>query len=347
MNKNDLKPRITMPRSDDKPLWDVLLGVFGLQALFISHKLGIFEAIGKRPLTQSQLCEEFDLERRTSQVLISTATSLGFLRCIEDYYTLTPLSEDYLLESSPTYFGHYWDLLIDNHEVFSLEALTSAITENKSKAYGGEDIYQTHRDEDETRKVRSFTRAMHSISIPPAIAWTRSIDLSRYRNMLDIGGGSGAHSLIASQHYSNLSATVFDLPTVCTVTEEFIDQQLGYGHVSIHPADMWEDPFPDADLHFYSHIYHGWSPEKCKFLTEKSFNSMPSNGRIVIHEFLYNEKKTRPFSTAAMSMLMLGWGEGEQYSDKEICGFLEEAGFKDLETKPTFGHYSIVTGVKP
>jgi hypothetical protein len=38
---------------------------------------------------------------------------------------------------------------------------------------------------------------------------------------------------------------------------------------------------------------------------------------------------------------------GQQYSGKEISQFLSEAGFAEIEVKPTFGYWSVVTGVKP
>jgi hypothetical protein len=111
---------------------------------------------------------------------------------------------------------------------------------------------------------------------------------------------------------------------------------------------MWEDTFPNADLHFYSNIYHDWSREKGAFLTRKSFDSLPSGGRIVVHEMLYDDDKTGPFAAAAFNINMLVWSaDGEQYSGHELSEMLARAGFRNIETKPTFGYYSIVTGTKP
>ena len=61
---------------------------------------------------------------------------------------------------------------------------------------------------------------------------------------------------------------------------------------------------------------------------------------------LYNDEKTGPFSAAAFNTCMLLWVEGELYSGREFSAMLTEAGFKDIEVKPTFGYWSIVTGVK-
>jgi hypothetical protein len=38
---------------------------------------------------------------------------------------------------------------------------------------------------------------------------------------------------------------------------------------------------------------------------------------------------------------------GQQYSGKEISAMLTDAGFREVEAKPTFGYWSIVTGRKP
>jgi hypothetical protein len=173
------------------------------------------------------------------------------------------------------------------------------------------------------------------------------LDLSRNRVLLDVGGGSGAHSIGSVTHWPDLRAIVFDIAPVCEVAEEFIAGSGLQSRIETRAGDMWEDPFPPADVHFYSNIFHDWPPEKGRFLSEKSFASLEPGGRIVLHEALYNEDKTGPFATAGYSMIMLGWATGEQYSDSELMTTLADAGFADIEVKPTFGYYSIVTGTKP
>jgi hypothetical protein len=63
---------------------------------------------------------------------------------------------------------------------------------------------------------------------------------------------------------------------------------------------------------------------------------------------LFDDDKTGPFATAAFNITMLVWSvDGEQYSGQELSGMLAHAGFHSIETKPAFGHHSIVTGLKP
>ena len=144
-----------------------------------------------------------------------------------------------------------------------------------------------------------------------------------------------------------MQAIVFDLVPVCEVAAEFIAGYELQHRIKTHVGDMWQDPFPSTDLHFYSVIYHDWPPEKCQFLTRKSFESLEPGGRIIIHEMLYHDDKTGPFPVAAWNITMLLWCEGRQYSGCELSLMLTEAGFTDIEVKPTFGYWSIVTGRKP
>jgi cyclopropane fatty-acyl-phospholipid synthase-like methyltransferase len=188
---------------------------------------------------------------------------------------------------------------------------------------------------------------MHSISMTLAHAWPNIANLSSSRLMLDIGGGSGAHSIGAVLASPDLQAMVLDLQPICEVAQEFIAKYGLQERIGTRVADMWKDPFPGADLHFYSNIYHDWPLERCNFLTEKSFESLEPGGRLIIHDVLYNDEKTGPFAPAAYSMLMMGWTEGKSYSALEMSQMLDRAGFKEIRSHPTFGYYSIVSGIKP
>jgi O-methyltransferase domain len=158
---------------------------------------------------------------------------------------------------------------------------------------------------------------------------------------------AGAHSIGAVMRWPELRAIVFDAAPVCEVANEFVRQYGLESRIETRSGDMWEDTFPPADVHLYSNIFHDWPPEKCRFLSEKSFGGLEPGGRIILHEMLYNDDKTGPFAAAGLSAVMLGWTTGTQYSSVELAEMLTDAGFRGIEAKPTFGYYSIVTGRKP
>ncbi len=341
----DAFSKIQAPRVDDRPVWDVVFAVYGYPALLLAHRLKVFPLLADGPLTLTDICNSLNIKQRPAEAILTVATALGFLSLQEGRYSLTAVTEEYLLEKSPNYFGFFWDLMIDNYQVCSFSTLEKAILTDSPQVYGGGDIFKSH--EEQTELLHRFMRGMHSFSITSAFVWPEVVDLSQHRVMLDVAGGSAAHSIGATSKLPNLKVIFLDFRQVCEVAQEYINQYGLQERIKTQEINIWSDHWPSADLHFFSDVYHHWMPEKCRFLIAKSFNSLESGGRIVIHEMLYNDEKTGPFASAAYSMIMMGWTEGKQYSGLELSTMLKEVGFEDIQIHKAFGYYSIVTGRKP
>lgn len=332
---------------DDRPVMDVSMGIYAYAGIMVAHKLKLFPLLASGPQTLPDVCAALSIKPRPAQAILAASSAQGFVRFNDESYSLTPLGEQYLLETSPTYFGFFWDLLIGNADNnLSFSSVERAVLTDAQQVVQGEHIFQTVAEQAEM--ARAFTRGMHSLSVGPGLGWPEAIELSGNERMLDVGGGSGAHAIGAVTRWPHLRAVVLDLPPVCDVAREFIAKEGLQDRIEPRSGDIFEDPFPEADLHFYSNIYHDWSREKGTFLTRKSFESLPAGGRIVVHEMLLDDDKTGPFSAAGYNIGMLLWSaDGGQYSGRELSKMLAEAGFQQIETKPTFGNNSIVTGIKP
>ena len=337
--------KIRVPRTDDRPLWDVIFGVWGYPAVFVAHELKLFELLSERPLAIDEIAAAKGIARRPAEALLAVCASIGLIELRDDRFSLTPLAEDYMLPSSPTYFGWKFDAWRLIYSVWSPDSLRDAVLSDKPQGVfsdPGGAFAAWHGEH-----AADFTRAMHSASIGPAMVWPSKVDLAKNRVMLDIGGGSGAHSIGAVTLRPKLNAIVLDRAPICAIAREFAEKYSVADRVSTQTGDIFEDRYPGADLHFYGMIFHDWPPERCYLLARKSFESLPSNGRIVVHEMLFNDDRTGPFPVAAFNVDMLIAMPGQQYSGRELSAMLKEAGFGKIEVTPTFGYWSIVTGVKP
>src|SRR5690606_36043406 len=121
------------------------------------------------------------------------------------------------------------------------------------------------------------------------------------------------------------------------------------GRVATHAANMFTEPWPRGhDVHFFSNVFHDWSGETCCLLAKRSFEALPSGGLILLHEMLMDDDGCGPLHAAAFSLLMLMGTRGRQYSLPELRGFLEQAGFTDVEAQGTGqGYYSLVSARRP
>lgn len=337
---------VRRPRTDDRVMRDVVFGVSGYPAVLVAHELKLYALLAERPRTIPEVSAALGIALRPAEALVSVSAALGLLTELDGRYSLSATAEDYLLESSPTYFGGYFDMMVRNYSMYSFKSVKAAVLTDTPQFYGGEEAFASHRERDD--RVRTYTRAMHSTSMAAALAWPEHVDLSGHRQLLDIAGGSGAHAIGAAQRWTNLEVVILELAAVCSLAEEFIVQYGLQDRVRTQAGDMWADPFPPADVHLYSQIYHDWPPERCQLLTRKSFDSLEPGGLLIIHEMLYDDRKTGPFSTAAMNMnMLLYYKAGRQYSGQELATMMRETGLTDIRVVPTFGYYSIVVGRKP
>lgn len=333
------------PRVDDTKLVQALDAMNGSFALLVAHDLKLFSTLSGGPLNLAETAKALGIAERPAEALLSTAAAQGLVAFADGKYLLTALAEDYMLPESPTYYGGMLDLRIATMSLYGFDALKQAVLADAPQAYGGGDVFKAHAAD--SSRAQAFTRGMHSRSMAAALAWPRLLDLSGNRTMLDIAGGSGAHAIGATLQWPQLQAIVFDIPPVCSIADEYAATNGLSMRIRSHVGDMWRDRLPDADLHFFANVFHDWPPEKCRFLTGRSFDALPSGGRLIVHELLYNDDKTGPLEAAVYSTMMLLWTEGRQYSGAELAEMFKNAGFTDVEIRRSFGLWSIVTGRKP
>jgi methylase of polypeptide subunit release factors len=325
---------IQRAHTDDRPLWDLMAASRGYTAMLIAHDLKLFALLGERPRALADICAALQLAEHPAEALLTMLQSLSLVQAQNGHYGLTPLAAEALVETSPTYMGWYLDREIANEAVFSFRSLKDALVHDVPLTQHGD--------------RRMFIYAMHSMSMGAALAWPKALDLAEHRLLLDIGGGSGAHAIGATIHWPHLQAVVFDRDAeTLNLAREFIEQYGVAARVRTQLGDMLSEPFPVADLHLFSAIYHHWSAERGRLLSAKSFASLPPGGRIIIHERPYEETHSGPLAVVALTMLALMRGEAGPYSSHDYASLLTDAGFVDIAAKPTVGYWRIITGRKP
>ena len=275
-----------------------------------AHKLQLFKLFEIEPLSAAEAANRLDIPSRPMEILLTTLAAHRFLSKSGGRFALEALARSYLLESSPTYLGGMLDFAVATHSMCTVENLETCARSDRSLAYGRGEMFQEHAEQ--IARARVFTQAMHSQSIAPAIAWPKQLDLSNHNMMLDIAGGSGAHAIGALQNWPHLKATVYKMSPVSGFVSEYAEKYNLSDRLGSVTGDMWKDPFAPADLHFYSQVFHDWTPEQCRFLTEKSFAALPSGGRLIVHELLLDSDKAGPLVPSLMAMVMLLWTEGRQ-----------------------------------
>lgn len=336
---------VSKPQSDDHAVWDIIFAFWGSPALLVAHDLKLFTLLGEMPRTVQEVCRALNIQPRPAGVLLEMLAAFGLVNARDGVFALTPASKEYLDGNSPISLGGYLDFLVANHKLWSVENLKNAVLQNSPQIGGSKDVFSDPGTLKAFAKV--FTRAMYAHSIGSALTWPEAVDLSQARVLLDVGGGSGAQSVGVLLQWPHLKGIVLDTSPVAAEAAQYISRFPLGDRIRTVAADMFTDPFPEADVHLYGDIWHDWPREKGELLARKSFESLPRGGKIILREVLYNDERTGPVAAAAYSVDMLLVTMGGQYSRKEMKSLLENAGFRDVQIgAPGAGYRSLITAQK-
>jgi len=192
----------------------------------------------------------------------------------------------------------------------------------------------------------AFIAAMHWRGAQQAPVEVALLDLGRVTRMLDVGGGSGVYAMACVRARPGLEAVVFDLPAILPLTRRYVDEAGLADRVRLVGGDLTADDLGrDFDLVLISSIVHSFPPEENRRLIAKAARALRSGGQVVVRDFLMDEGRTGPLSSALFALNMLvGTEAGDTYTESEIRGWMEEEGLSALTRLDGPFGASFVTG---
>lgn len=338
-----------VPTRDDKPLWDVWLSMLWLPALTAADELKILDALAETPASVGELAERMDLNPRALAAVLPLLAAQGFLVCREGCFSVSETTRNFMVHSSPFYWGAVFMVQprLNPMHVRLCEALAVKKAGPMGQSSEKPPVESWESGQLDGERARAIAAFMQSHSLPAATGVARHGDFKGVSRLLDVGGGSGCFSIALAQTHPGLRCTVMDLPAMCDVAREHIGAEQVSDRVDARSVDMFRDEWPRGyDAAFFSNIFHDWSFETCAQLAARAHTTLPSGGRIYLHEMLLDDGGTSPLTTAAFSVLMLLGTRGQQFTFTQLRTLLQDAGFVDVEVSSTYAYYSLVRARK-
>ena len=289
------------------------------KTMFAAVELGIFD--GRRPADSKELGR-----------LLDACVALGLLEKRGETYLNTPEADKFLRSDSPDTLSGY--IRYSNNALYPMWGhLEDAVREGShrwTQTFGWDGPIFSHffRTED---AMREFQKGMHGFGQLSSPAVVAAFDLSRFRRLVDLGGGTGHLAEAARKHYPQLETAVFDLPRVANLFPGTI------------AGDFFVDPLPAADLFSLGRILHDWSEEKIAKLIAKIHAALPSGGGLLIAEKLLQPDYV---SGHMQSLNMLIVTEGRERSAAEYEALLRAAGFSKVNSRRTGTPVDAILAIK-
>ena len=330
------------------PLMQVVSGFWASKTLAAAVELDLFTLLSGRTVEPEELCQLLNIHPRPAEMLLSGCAALGLLEQHGGRFANSPLAEEYLVRGKPYYFGGVVTML-DRRLYLPWNRLTEAIKTNRAQTWGDQaGLFEAISANPAEQRI--FTEAMHSWSIQSGRAVAQAFDFSARRQLIDVGGGSGAYCIEACRRYPHLRAVVFDIPSALEIAREKIAEAGLSDRITTHAGDFFRDALPEgSDVVLLSMILHDWAPEKNRTILLKSYDALPTGGAVLVSELMMDDDKSGPAPAALMSLNMLIETEGRNYTWAEYTRWLEETGFEQIRRVPleSPGANGILVGRKP
>jgi len=333
---------------DSSPIIELIEGFRRSKAMFAAVSLGVFDILQHTPSDVSTLAAQLDIQSEPLERLLNCCVALELLRRNGSFYENEPVASTYLCRDSEQSLTGY--ILYSNDVLFRLWThLEDAIREGTPRwkqTFGIEGAIFDHffRTEEATQ---TFLQGMHGLGTLSSPKIVEAFDLSQFRQMVDLGGGTGHLAIAACERYPDLQAVVFDLEQVIKITRALPSRSPAGQRVTTMAGDFFRDELPDADLFALGRILHDWPEQKIRDLLTKIHHRLPGGGGILLAEKLLYEDKTGPSSAHLQSLNMLVCTEGKERTLGEYRELLEDAGFQNVEGRITGRPLDAILGIKP
>ena len=329
------------PSLDTTRLQKIAQAYWESAALMAAVELEIFTAIAHGHDTVAAVAKAVGISPRNAERLLTALAAMTLLDRTRDRFTNAPDVQRFLVKDGERYAGPWILFTKPRWEAFG--KLCEHLRRHEENHLG----QYTEFSVDDARRYHAAT---YSIGMGAARLFSRSVDLTGRKLLLDLGGGSGAYSIVATKTYPGLKAIVLDLPPVAVVAQEYIAANDAADRVTAMPGDFTETDFPKgADVVVMASNLPQYEPDLIRLVVAKAFAAMAPGGEMhLIGETLHDDRRG-PLSAALWGLNEAIQGStGVAHTEGEVKGYLQGAGFTDVAVHPFVpGVLSRVTGRKP
>jgi hypothetical protein len=307
--------------------------------LWVAAKLGIADLLADGPRPVAELATATHTHAQSLYRVLRALASVGiFAETDPKVFTLTPLAE--MLKDGPRSMRNLTLWINDPRHDHVFENLLHSVQtgETAVQKTHGVPVWEWLGQTPDLQAT--FNAAMTNNAHNMHGAAVHSYDFSRFKKLVDVGGGHGHLIAQILDATPGLHGVVFDQPHVV----EGGRAQLAAGPHAGRAEAVGGDFFaavPEADAHVMSFIIHDWyDPEAVKII-QTIHKAQPADGTLLLLEIVIPEGNTPSFGKI-LDIEMLAMAGGRERTEAEFRHILAEGGYRLEKVIPTPSPISII-----
>ena len=317
-------PTVTS-RPTPEHIFNTLCAFQQTAALKAGIDLDIFTAIADGANTSVLIAAKSGAAERGVRILCDYLTIQGFLTKEAERYALTQESALFLNRHSQACLGSMSGFLGSPWHKKNFDALTEAVRKGGTANAIGDN---TQPNDDVWVK---FARSMAPLTIRPAefIAGLTGAAEGKPCKVLDIAAGHGMYGITVAKQNPHAQIVALDWPSVLQVAQENAKKFSVADRYTTLPGSAFEAEFGAGyDFVLLTNIFHHFDESTCEKLMRRVHAALKPGGKAITLEFVPNEDRVTPPTSAAFSLVMLaGTDSGDAYTFSQYEKMFGNAGF--------------------
>lgn len=324
---------------------DLVLGMMAAKTVAAAIEVGVVDLLAEQPQTDEQLERRAQVHGPSLRRLLRCLTGLGLVaRPAPDRHALTevgrlllpgvPGSQRALVQArcGPEFWQAWGELTP------SIGTGTTAWELAHGMSWLA--YYTRHPDQWAT-----FNRHMsqHTREAAPAIA--AATDYSRFRTVVDLGGGDGTLIAEILHAHHGVRGTVFDLPEVVARAPAVLTAAEVVDRSEVVAGDFFASVPAGADAYLMKFVLHDWNDERAVAILRHCHAAMAPEGRaLIVERLLPDDVGHADVPDLLSDMLMMVATGGQERTERDYHNLLAMAGFAVeavSEPLPPFGYHLI------
>lgn len=288
-------------------------------------EIGVFDVLSNRALSLEEIAKELHTDVHVTDALLRVLVTIDFMQKQDSAYSLTVLSEEYLVERS----------VVNQLSAIKMFSGSAGPFDDLTQALKG-DIKPFHNKMWASEQtILAMEQEAKAGAIQAVVLFVKSIPgFSDAVKMCDFAGSTGYYSFALLQENVALHSHVYDLPEVCALAKELKHEEENFDRITYHDFDRSkDDSFGDGyDLFFSSHFLYecGVNRALLKFL--KKVNKAMVTGGLFFSSHISPCANKDSCLTLALAELMT---RAKGYPDhmlpvETLKNALREAGFGEF-----------------
>lgn len=306
-------------------LEDIASGYQKTQVLYVMAKLGLADLLAKAPQGAVALAAATGAN---AEGLYRLLRALAYMEIVHEptpgVFALTPLGER-LRPGAP---GAFHELILMSGEMFWSwwNGLVHTVRTGQPSVQAIEGMSAFEFLHRQPHQVERFNRLMSEMVGAMAKGVVEVYDFSRFRTVVDIGGGRG--TLLSTILLANpqVRGVLFDLPATVEQAKHTMAAQGLADRCEFVSGDFFSS-VPSGDCLMLSAVLSDWNDEQCESILRNCRRAIAADGRLLVLERLLEPEKPAPAS-AFMDLQMLVFSGGTGRSSAEYRQLFGAAGFE-------------------